>query len=341
MKTTRVSAQQNPRSSASEGDSLRGLLRRMVLVRAFEERLDELSRQQLLPGFVHLSVGQEAVAVGACAALQDGDRISSTHRGHGHALAKGCAPGPIFAELLGREGGYCRGRGGSMHLLSLPHGVLGTNGIVGAGIPIAVGSALTSAVIGDGAVTISFFGDGAANEGVLSESLNLAAIWQLPIVFVCENNGFAEWTATAELTAGRIVDRGTPFGIPSTRLDGNDLFAVLEVVGGACERARAGEGPSLVEAVTYRTHGHLIGEEALTSSYRAAEEVDEWRERDPIGHAAATLIGASHADEETLAQMRAEVERELDEALAWAEASPLPDPDEALSGVFAEEERGR
>lgn len=308
----------------------------MVLVRAFEERLDVLSREQLLPGFVHLSLGQEAIAVGTCAALQPGDRISSTHRGHGHALAKGCEPGPMFAELMGREGGYCRGRGGSMHLLSLEHGVLGTNGIVGGGIPIAVGSALTSAVTGDGAVTISFFGDGAANEGVLSEALNLAAIWRLPIVFVCENNGFAEWTATAELTAGRIVDRGTPFGIPSTRVDGNDLFAVVEVAGGACERARAGEGPSLVEAVTYRTHGHLIGEEALTTSYRTEEELDEWRSRDPIERCAATLVDAGEADAEALAQLRPEAERELDEALAWAQASPLPDPDEALEGVFAE-----
>ncbi|HMJ03934.1 MAG TPA: thiamine pyrophosphate-dependent dehydrogenase E1 component subunit alpha [Conexibacter sp.] len=311
-------------------------LRRMLLVRAFEERLAELSKQQLLPGFVHLSIGQEAVAVGACGSLAASDRITSTHRGHGHALAKGCEPGPMFAELMGREGGYCRGRGGSMHLLSLEHGVLGTNGIVGGGIPIAVGSALTSAVMGDGGVTIAFFGDGAANEGVLSESLNMAAIWRLPVVFVCENNGFAEWSATDELTAGRIVDRGTPFGVPSTRVDGNDLRAVQDVVGGACERARGGDGPSLVEAVTYRTHGHLIGEEAFTSPYRTDDEVAAWRERDPIALFAAQLVAAGQMGDATLGELRAEVEAELDSALAWAQASPLPDPDEAELGVLVE-----
>jgi pyruvate dehydrogenase E1 component alpha subunit len=327
-------------AAASERDWLRGLLRRMILVRAFEERLAGLAEKQMLPGFVHLSIGQEAVAVGTCGVLEARDRIASTHRGHGHALAKGCEPGPMFAELLGREDGYCRGRGGSMHLLSLEHGVLGTNGIVGGGIPIAVGSALTSSVQGDGAVTVAFFGDGAANEGVLSEALNMSAVWQLPIVFICENNGFAEWTATAELSAGRIVDRGTPFGIPSTRLDGNDLFGILEVVGGACERARAGEGPSLIEAVTYRTHGHLIGEEAFTSPYRTEEEIEEWRGRDPIGACAEGLVAAGHADPGVTAEMRVEVEAELDRALAWAEASPLPDPEEALTGVFADGDGG-
>lgn len=339
MTIDRSATEERHRSPETDGEWLRGLLRRMVLVRAFEERLDLLAREQRLPGFVHLSIGQEAVSVGTCGVLERGDRITSTHRGHGHALAKGCEPGPIFAELLGREGGYCRGRGGSMHLLSLDDGLLGTNGIVGGGIPIAVGSALTSSVTGDGAVTVAFFGDGAANEGVLHESLNLAAIWKLPILFVCENNGFAEWTATDELTAGRIVDRGTPFGIPSTRVEGNDLLAVVEVVGGACERARAGEGPSLIEAVTYRTHGHLIGEEAFTSAYRTEEEISEWRERDPIEIAATTLAETGPAGPDLLPAMREEVGAELDAALAWAEQSPQPDPAEAESGVFVEEAR--
>ena len=337
MKPERTAPEDHHRGPETDGDWLRGLLRRMVLVRAFEERLGELAREQRLPGFIHLSIGQEAVSVGTCGVLRETDRITSTHRGHGHAIAKGCEPGPVFAELLGREGGYCRGRGGSMHLLSLEHGLLGTNGIVGGGIPIAVGSALTSRVSGDDGVTVAFFGDGAANEGVLSESLNLAAIWRLPIVFVCENNGFAEWTATEELTAGRIVDRGTPFGIPSTRVDGNDLLAVVEVVGGACERARAGEGPSLIEAVTYRIHGHLIGEEAFTSAYRTEQEVGEWLARDPIELCVATLAKAGEAEPDAAAALRAGVDAELDEALAWAEASPLPDPEEAESGVFVED----
>ena len=307
----------------------------MLLVRAFEELTAKLSKQQRLPGFVHLSIGQEATAVGVCAALDEGDRLTSTHRGHGHALAMGCTPRRMLAELMGKRDGYCGGKGGSMHLVSLEHGVLGTNGIVGAGLPIAVGSALQGQ-LASGAVTVAFFGDGAANEGVFLESLNMAAIWSLPLLFVCENNGFAEWTPSDALTAGRIVDRGTPFGIPSERIDGNDVLGVLETAERAVARAREGGGPTLIEAVTYRTEGHLVGEEALVRPYRSDEEVETWRQLDPIVRLQERLIAEGVLTEPEIEALRQQVADELERDCELAAAGPDPDPDDAFRDVFTE-----
>jgi pyruvate dehydrogenase E1 component alpha subunit len=311
----------------------------MLRIRAFEEAVRELVQTQQLPGFVHLSSGQEATAVGICTALRDGDRVTSTHRGHGHALAKGCDPARVMAELMGRTGGYSAGKGGSMHIVSLEHGVLGTNGIVGGGIPIALGASLASSIASDGSVAVTFFGDGAANQGVLFESLNMAAVWKLPIVFVCENNGYAEWSPSSLLTAGRIADRGRPFGIPSIEVDGNDVLAVTGTGSEAVERARAGLGPSLIEAVTYRTEGHLVGEEALVGRYRAEEEIARWRDADPIARFSAWLERNEIVEPGEIAEVRLGVDREIQAATQAAAASPRPAPEDATRDVFRCAER--
>ncbi|MGH3148183.1 MAG: thiamine pyrophosphate-dependent dehydrogenase E1 component subunit alpha, partial [Rubrobacter sp.] len=284
-----------------------------------------------------LYVGEEAVAVGACAALEKEDRITSTHRGHGHVIAKGAEVDRMMAELLGRQDGYCRGKGGSMHIVDFGLGIMGTNSIVGAGIPIAVGSALGDKQLGRDWVTVSFFGDGAANQGVFMEGMNLASIWKLPVVFLCENNGYTEWTPTEKLTAGEIADRGKAMNIPCRQVDGNDVRAVHDAVAEAVERGRAGEGPSLVEAKTYRFHGHNEGEEAFSGRYRTDEEISGWRGKDPIGIFKARLVDEGVANEEDITRIDAEETERVEEAVAFAEASPFPEPEEALEHVFYKE----
>ena len=235
-KTTVTTATTTPLPTEEQLD----LLRQMIRIRRFEEKVAQLFKRGQLPGFVHLYLGEEAVAVGVCSALRREDRITSTHRGHGHLLAKGATVDRMMAELFGRVDGYCRGKGGSMHIVSFALGIMGTNGIVGGGIPIGTGSAWGDQHLGRDTVTVVFFGDGAANQGVFFESMNLAAIWKLPVIFVCENNGYTEWTPTEKLTAGRIVDRGTPMGIPGDLVDGNDVTAVRQATERAVARARAG-----------------------------------------------------------------------------------------------------
>ncbi|QIN81943.1 ABC transporter substrate-binding protein [Rubrobacter tropicus] len=316
------------------------MLRLMFRIRRFEEKLARLFKRGKLPGFVHLYIGEEAVAVGACSALKREDRITSTHRGHGHVIAKGAEVRRMMAELLGKVDGYCRGKGGSMHTVDFGLGVMGTNGIVGGGIPIAVGSAWGDKQLGRDYVTVSFFGDGASNQGVFFESMNLAAIWKLPVIFMCENNGYTEWTATEKLTAGDISDRGRAFGIPSARVDGNDVLAVNEAVAEAVRLARAGGGPSLIEAKTYRWHGHNEGEEVFSGKYRPEEEMAEWREKDPIAALGARLTewGVMGADD--VARVDAEETRRVEEALEFAQQSPFPDPEEALAHLFYGERPG-
>ncbi len=312
------------------------MLRLMARIRHFEQKLAELFKRGELPGFVHLYLGEEAVAVGACTALRDGDKITSTHRGHGHLIAKGATVNRMMAELFGRADGYCRGKGGSMHIVSFDLGIMGTNGIVGGGIPIGTGAAWGDKYLGRDSVTVVFFGDGASNQGVFFESMNLAAIWKLPVIFVCENNGYSEWTPTERLTAGKIHERGMPMGIPGALVDGNDVEAVFGAVSQAAQRARAGEGPSLIEAVTYRWHGHNEGEEVFAGEYRPQEEQDHWRSREPVAPYARTLIdrGVLTADEwETLDREESDA---VDGAVEFARASPFPDADEALMHVFTE-----
>jgi len=311
------------------------LYRTMVRIRRFEEQLVTLFKRGRLPGFVHLYIGQEAVATGVCAALRPDDRITSTHRGHGHLIAKGAQVDRMMAELLGRVDGYCRGKGGSMHIVDFGLGIMGTNGIVGGGIPIATGAAWGDQQLGRDNVTVAFFGDGAANQGVFLEAMNLAAIWKLPVIFCCENNGYTEWTPTEKLTAGRIADRGRALGIPGEQVDGNDVLAVREAARRAVARGRAGEGPTLIEAVTYRWHGHNEGEEAFAGEYRPQDEIALWKGKDPIGAFAKHLVSEGLVQEAALERIDAEEAATVREALAFAEASAVPDPDEALEHLFA------
>jgi pyruvate dehydrogenase E1 component alpha subunit len=311
------------------------MLRLMLRIRRFEEKLAQLFKRGELPGFVHLYIGEEAVAVGACTALRADDRITSTHRGHGHVIAKGAQVNRMMAELFGRVDGYCRGKGGSMHIVDFTLGVMGTNGIVGGGIPIGTGSAWGDKQLGRDNVTVVFFGDGAANQGVFFESMNLAAIWQLPVIFVCENNGYTEWTPTEKLTAGRIADRGTAMGIPGAQVDGNEVAAVRHAVGQAVARARAGNGPSLIEAMTYRWHGHNEGEEAFAGAYRPEAEQQEWRARDPIVSFIAALTRGGVLTVQAAAEIDAEETAAIEDAVAFAKASPFPHPDEALDHLYA------
>jgi acetoin:2,6-dichlorophenolindophenol oxidoreductase subunit alpha len=328
---------QKEHGSGLTDEKLVEMLRLMVRIRRFEEKLARLFKRGKLPGFVHLYIGEEAVAVGACSALGREDRITSTHRGHGHVIAKGAEVSRMMAELLGKEDGYCRGKGGSMHTVDFSLGIMGTNGIVGGGIPIAVGSAWGDKQLGRDNVTVGFFGDGASNQGVFFEGMNLAAIWKLPVVFMCENNGYTEWTPTEKLTAGRIADRAKPFGIPSAQVDGNDVLAVHDAVAEAVERARAGGGPSLIEARTYRWHGHNEGEEAFSGPYRPKDEIEAWKGKDPIPAYAARLVEWGVLTQEDVVRVDAEETQRVDDAVEFAQQSPLPDPEEALMHLYFEE----
>ena len=318
-----------------ETEVLVPLYERMMRIRLFEEKVQELHKLGKLPGFVHVYLGEEAIAVGACSVLRDGDHITSTHRGHGHCIAKGADVAPMMAEIFGREGGYCRGKGGSMHIIDTSLGILGANGIVGGGIPIATGSALADAVLGRDGVTVCFFGDGAANQGVLLEALNLSAIWKLPIIYVCESNHYMEFTPTKDLTAGRIYKRAEPHGIPGLEIDGNDVLEVAQVVGEAADRARRGDGPTLIEAVTYRLAGHSEGEEAFVSGYRTEEEIESWKGRDPLARFRARVLAETSIEASVLDEIDGRERDRVEAAVEFAEASPLPAPEEAFDHVFA------
>jgi acetoin:2,6-dichlorophenolindophenol oxidoreductase subunit alpha len=312
---------QNAAPTARTEPAAHGRHRTMRLSRRFEETVLEQHDEGAVPGPLHLSIGQEAVAVGACFDLRRTDAILSTHRGHHHCLAKGAAPDILMAELLGRTPGYSRGRGGSMHVAVPELGILGTNGIVGGGIPIATGAAYGMQAQGRDDVTICFFGEGACGAGVFGEALNLAALWRLPLVFICENNQYVELTPQNLHVAGDIYRRGEPFGIEGERVDGNDVDAVAKVVAAAVARARGGGGPTMIEAVTYRWLGHYAGDRA---AYRSEDEVNEWRKRDPLLRSRAA-IGDATAD-----TIDAEVEQVIADALEFARRSPITDVD-ALS----------
>jgi len=311
------------------------MLRTMKLIRAMEERLSKDSLQGALPGTVHLYIGQEAVAAGVCSQLTDEDKITSTHRGHGHFLAKGGSPEAMMAEIRGKDTGVCRGMGGSMHVADVSKGMLGANGIVGGGFAIATGAGWAARLEGRGGVSVCFFGDGASNEGVFMETLNIAAVWKLPVIFVCENNGYGEFTPSRTVTAGRIIDRARAFGIPCHEVDGNDADAVWSTASIAIERARAGEGPSFIEAATYRIHGHFEAEATmLKTPYRPAEEIEAWRGRDPIRLYAGRLVASGVASAADIAKLDREMEEIVENAVQAAEAAPPPDNDLAKSLMF-------
>ena len=311
----------------------RRTLATMWKVRRFEEAVDELFARGLMHGTMHLSIGQEASATGACAALRPGDAITSTHRGHGHCIAQGADLTRMMAELLAKETGYCRGRGGSMHIADVATGNLGANGIVAGGIPIAVGAALARQLRGEDSVVLTFFGDGAANEGAFHEAMNLAAIWRLPVVMVCENNKYGMSFSTEKSFAiAHISERAAAYGMPGVTVDGNDVEQVHAATAEAVGRARAGDGPTLVEAETYRWKGHSKSDKNL---YRTKEEISEWRGRDPITRFEQVVLERGVLDDASLEQVRDEARQAVRDAVREATSAPDADPADLVSGVYA------
>ena len=319
-------------------DKLLKMYRTMQTIRHFEERLRDLFKEGKVPGFVHVSIGEEASATGVCATLTDSDYITSTHRGHGHLLAKGGRLKPMMAELFGRKTGYCKGKGGSMHIADFSIGILGANGIVGAGLPIATGAALAAKMKKSGQVAVCFFGDGASNEGTFHESLNIASSWKLPVVYVCENNLYGEFTAGKDVTSVKdIADRARGHDMPGVIVNGNDVVEVYETTLEAVARARRGEGPTLIECKTYRWEGHVVGEEAFLGkkSYRPADEIAEWKKRCPLLSFENRYTANGMFSTAELDAIKVEVKREVDEAVQFAIDSPLPAPEEALEDMFS------
>ena len=315
-------------------DVLLRLYRDMVLVRRFEEVVNELYLQGHIPSTLHLYIGQEAVAVGVCAALRPDDYLLSTHRPHGHALAKGVSPGAILAELYGKATGTCKAKGGSMHVGDIRLGMFPAIAIVGGNVPLAAGAAFASKRLKDGRVTACFFGEGAVNEGAWHEGVNAAAIWDLPVVFVCENNLYAASTPVqAVVNTATVADRARGYGIPGLTIDGNDVLAVMAATQQAVDRARAGQGPTLIECLTYRQCGHSRSD---PRTYRAREEEAAWKLKDPIDQFRAWLLNDHQVDEARLQALQAEVERTIREAIGFAESSPLPQPDDIYADVYKE-----
>lgn len=303
--------------------------RAMLLIRRFEERCNALFLQGKIPSTLHLYIGQEAVAVGVCAALRHDDYVLGTHRPHGHALAKGVTARAIMAELMAKTTGCCKGKGGSMHVGDIEVGMPPAIAIVGAGAPIATGIALSAKMRGTGQVAVSFFGEGGSNEGAVHEAMNMAAIWRLPVLFVCENNLYGASTPVSQIVAvENVADRASAYGMPGVIVDGNDVEAVEAATEEAVARARRGDGPTLIECKTYRLCGHSRSD---ACNYRTREEETFWRDKDPLVRLGGEL------DPRAVAQVEDEVTREIDDAVAFAEASPLPEPEDALLHVFWEE----
>ena len=303
------------------------LFRSMLLIRKVEERLAADFKAGNLPGPVHLYIGQEAIAAGVCAHLRREDCVTSTHRGHGHYLAKGGDIEALFAEVYGRATGICGGFGGSMHVADVERGILGANGIVGGGIAIAAGAALAAQMDGKGGVAVAFFGDGASAQGVFSEVLNIAALWKLPLILCCENNGYSEFSPAAAVNAGAIVDRAKPFGVPASAVAGNDVIAVWQALAEAVARARDGQGPTLIEAKTYRFHGHVEGEgNFLKEPYRSEDEIAERRRADPLLAFRVHLLETKVGDEKALQALEVEVEQQVARAGDAAGEQPWPEP---------------
>jgi len=318
-------------------DKLLEMYRSMQRIREFESKVRDLSLAGEIPGFVHVSIGEEASSTGVCAALRTTDRITSNHRGHGHLIAKGGTLKQMMAEIFGKKTGYCKGKGGSMHIVDYSLGILGANGIVGAGLPIATGSALAAVIAGKDDVTACFFGDGASNEGTFHESLNLAAVWKLPVIFVCENNGFGEFTPMQTVTSVRdIAQRAKAYNIPGVIVDGNNVVEVYQATTEAVARARAGEGPTLLECKTYRWEGHVVGEQAFIGEegYRQKSEIEEWKRKCPIIRYEQFLLSDAKLSKAEITKIVDETRAELDEAVKFARESALPDVSEVTTDVF-------
>jgi TPP-dependent pyruvate/acetoin dehydrogenase alpha subunit len=330
-----VTADQSKKNPGVAADRWLRAYRRMLMIRLFEEQVNELYTRALMPGLAHLYVGEEAVAVGICEALRQDDFITSTHRGHGHCLAKGASPDRMFAELLGKEAGYCKGKGGSMHIADPATGNLGANAIVAGSTGIATGAAFSAKHLRTGQVTVCFFGEGALGQGVLYEVMNLAALWKLAVIYVCENNLYTEYTHYAETTAGDILDRGRAFGVHAESVDGQDVRAVNEIATRLVERARRGEGPAFLLCNTYRYTGHHVGD-ISREYYRSKQEEQDWKaNRDPLKLLADWLVSQNLADPAALAFIESEVKAEMQAAVDFAIAAPYPNPDEAGQDVYA------
>lgn len=312
-------------------EKLLGFYQTMMTIRAFESKAVELFADNKLPGFVHLYLGEEAVATGVCGSLTTKDYITSTHRGHGHLIAKGGKVDLMMAELFGRATGYCKGKGGSMHIADIELGILGANGIVGAGQPIAAGAAFACKYRKSDAVTVCFFGDGASNRGTFHEALNMASIWKLPLVFVCENNMYGISNCQRDhMRVNDVSDRAGAYGIPGMTVDGNDVVAVYEAAAEAVQRARNGDGPSLIECKTWRWRGHFEGD---PGAYKNPEEQDSWLKKDPIPRLEQKLIELNYAQEIT--EIKAKVEAQIAAAIKFAQESPEPNPEDVLTDVYA------
>jgi len=326
---------QSKTDSGVSAETLLHMYRRMVMIREFEEQVNELYTRALMPGLAHLYSGEEAIAVGICEALTREDYITSTHRGHGHCLAKGAAPDRMFAELLGKEAGYCRGKGGSMHIADPATGNLGANAIVCGSAGIATGAALSSKRLGTKQVAVCFIGEGALGQGVLYEVMNLASLWKLPVIYVCENNLYTEYTHFSETTAGDVLARGTAFGVHSEKVDGQDVRAVYAAAKRLVERARKGEGPAFLVCETYRYSGHHVGD-INREYYRSKQEEQEWKtKRDPIKNFTAWLTEQKVATAANLEAIQKEVKAEMKTAVEFAIAAPYPTPDQAEQDVYA------
>jgi acetoin:2,6-dichlorophenolindophenol oxidoreductase subunit alpha len=322
-------------TTVSQQDLLR-LYEQMLLIRRTEERLRDENKAGNLPGAVHLYIGEEAIATGVCANLRPTDMITSTHRGHGHYLAKGGDLNAMLAEIWAKSTGICKGMGGSMHVADFSKGILGANGIVGAGFAIATGAAYSAMLAGDGRIVIDFFGDGSSNQGTLMECLNMAALWQLPLVFVCENNTFSEFSPAKTVTAGVIADRARAFGIPTEVVDGNEVKAVWQAAKTAVERARSGGGPSFIEAHTYRIQGHLEAEDLMLGGqrYRQQEEIETWKVKGPIEVTRKQLEAGGPAAVAELEAIEKRVMAKVDAAVRFAVESPPADPELAFTLMF-------
>jgi TPP-dependent pyruvate/acetoin dehydrogenase alpha subunit len=330
-----TSAPNSKTDSGARGDQLLGMYRQMVTIRLFEEQVNDLYTRALMPGLAHLYIGEEAVAVGICAALHKNDYITSTHRGHGHCLAKGAAPDRMFAELLGKEAGYCRGKGGSMHIADPATGNLGANAIVGGSAGIAAGAALSAKTLGTGQVAVCFFGEGALGQGLLYEVMNMASLWKLPVIYVCENNMYNEYTHFSETTSGDILARPAAFGIPAESVDGQDVRAVYAVANRLVEQARAGNGPSFLLCNTYRYRGHHVGD-INRDYYRAKQEEQRWMaERDPIKLFGDWLMSEKITDKSQLDAIQAQAKKEIDAAVEFAIQAPYPSLDQVTEDVYA------
>jgi pyruvate dehydrogenase E1 component alpha subunit len=316
-------------------EKLLRFFRQMTAIRLFEENVNELYTRALMPGLAHLYIGEEAVAVGVCEALRPDDYVTSTHRGHGHCLAKGASPERMFAELLGKEAGYCRGKGGSMHIADPATGNLGANAIVGGSVGIATGAAFSAKTLKTGRVAVCFFGEGALGQGVLYECFNLAQLWKLPVIYVCENNMYTEYTHFSETTAGEIPSRAKAFGIRAETVDGQDVRSVFAVATALAERARRGDGPAFLVCDTYRYRGHHVGD-INREYYRSKKEEQEWlRDSDPIKNYSEWLKAEKHADAATLSAIESELKSEMDKAMQLAIAAPYPNIDQVNQDVYA------